>query len=191
MRTVNSDALALLARIKAGERIPVVQLVELRFDTVLYLTTAGRELVWGGHTWSPAGLGPIEAIEGSATEMPDVRLTLPAVSDAQKAVALEPGIEGVVCVIYDALVDPVTAVVEDAVQAWKGSLSVPTMVDGDGGAALSVTAEHRGMYALRAKPSRYTNDEQQRLHPGDECFDFDPETDAAPLAWPAASFFKQ
>ena len=47
MRTVNSDALALLARIKAGERIPVVQLVELRFDTVLYLTTAGRELVWG------------------------------------------------------------------------------------------------------------------------------------------------
>ena len=47
------------------------------------------------------------------------------------------------------------------------------------------------MHALRAKPSRYTNDEQQRRYTGDTSLDIDPATDAAPVAWPAASFFKQ
>ena len=63
MRTLNADALALLARIEAGERIPVVQLVQLVLTETIYLTTAGRAISWGGHSWLPAGLGAIEPIE--------------------------------------------------------------------------------------------------------------------------------
>jgi hypothetical protein len=55
---------------------------------------------------------------------------------------------------------------------------------------VNFTAEHRQELAAQSKPSRYTNDEQQRLFPGDTALDFDPATDAAPLVWPAASYFK-
>jgi hypothetical protein len=44
--------------------------------------------------------------------------------------------------------------------------------------------------ALRPRVTRYTNNEQQRLYPGDTSLDVDPLTDAASLVWPAASYFK-
>ncbi len=191
MRTLNATGLALLNRLLAGERVPVVQLAEVRFAAgTVYLTTAGGPVVWGGHTWQPAGLGEIGAVQDSATEMPPLRFSLPGITPEQKAVALEGGVEGTVVVIYDALCDPETGAIGDAVRSWVGSLNVPTLVDGRQ-ADLAVTAEHRGMLALRPKPSRYTDDEQRRLYPGDDCLNFDPATDAAPLAWPAASFFRQ
>jgi hypothetical protein len=43
---------------------------------------------------------------------------------------------------------------------------------------------------MRPKPSRYTNDEQQRMFSGDTSLDRDPATDAAPVTWPAASYFR-
>lgn len=190
MRDFNSTADTLLASIATGGRPGVVQLVEMQFDTPLYLTTAGWPIIWNSRTWSPAGLGPIQALEATAGELPPLQFTMPGVSDVQKALALEDVAEGVVVIVYDAILDPSTGACADAVRAWAGSLNVPTLVDG-AQADLSVTAEHRGMLALRVKPSRYTNDEQQRLHPGDTCLDFDPATDAKPLPWPAASYFRQ
>ena len=86
--------------------------------------------------------------------------------------------------------DPDTAVVADAPFAWAGVLEVPAIEDGPT-ATIAVTAEHRGAVAVRVKPSRYTSDEQQRLYSGDTSLNFDPATDAAPLAWPAASYFKK
>jgi hypothetical protein len=189
MRTLTVAGQALLDRALAGEQMAMVQLVQVDLATTLYLTTAGHAIAWGGNTWSPAGLGPIAAIEDSATEMPGLQFTLPGINEAQLAVALEPGTEGASVRVYDALLDPDTSVCADAVLAWAGTLNVPTLQDGPQ-ADLTITAEHRGLLALRPKPSRYTNDEQQRLHPGDTSLDFDPATDAAPLVWPAASFFR-
>lgn len=188
MRAMNAEALALLASVAAGDRVSIVQLVELRFPTVLYLTTAGGPIDWDGETWTPAGLGAIEAIEDSADELLQLRFTLPGLNEQQIAVALEPA-EGTVVVVYDGWLDPATGECVHAERVWKGTMNVPTLVDG-GQADLTVTAEHQGMLALRPKPSRYTNDEQQRLYPGDTSLDFDPKTDAGPFPWPAASFFK-
>lgn len=191
MRALSAGGQALLARALLGEAIAVVQLVRVDFTGgTSYLTTAGQRVEWDGQTWEPAGLGQIEAVEDSATEMPPLRFTMPGLNDAQKAVALEPGAEGAPVRVYDALLDPDTGDVADAVLAWAGTLNVPELSDGPQ-ASLTVTAEHRGMLALRPKPSRYTDDEQRRLYPGDTALDFDPATDAAPLVWPAASFFRQ
>lgn len=190
MRTLNANALALLARIEAGERIPVVQLVQLVLTETIYLTTAGRAISWDGHSWLPAGLGAIEPIEDVAGDVQALQFSLPGVSSEQIAIALTETVEGKVVRVYDALIDPDTGGVEDAVLAWAGTLNVPSLEDGQT-ATVFLTAEHRGMHALRAKPSRYTNDEQQRRYTGDTSLDIDPATDAAPVAWPAASFFKQ
>jgi hypothetical protein len=190
MRTLTVAAQNLLDRIAAGEIIPMVQLVRVDTTPTMYLTTAGIALAWGGHTWQPVGL-QIEPISDTATgEIDQLVFTLPAVTEDQIANGLTEDVAGVSVRVFDALVDPATGAVADAKQAWAGALSVPTLQYG-AEATLSWTAEHRAARALRAKPSRYTNDEQRRLYPGDTSLDIDPQTDAKPLAWPAASFFKQ
>ncbi len=190
MRTLNSTALALLARIEAGEQIPLVQLVEMLFDTPLRFTTAGHAIVWSGNTYASAGLGTIDPIEDSTGDVQALQFTLPGISPEQIAIALTETVEGTTVRVYDAMLDPDTGEVADAVLAWSGTLNVPSIEDG-ATATVIVTAEHRGMQALRSKPSRYTDDEQQRLYSGDTSLNIDPETDAGPIAWPAASFFKQ
>ena len=190
MRTINAAGLALLARAQAGEQMPIVQLLRIEFAAAtIYLTTAGAPIEWDGQSWEPAGLGAIEPVEDAAAEMPPLRFTMPGLSPDQIYVALEAGTEGAGVRVYDALIDPDTGACEDAVLAWSGTLNVPELIDGPQ-ADLIVTAEHRGMLAIRPKPSRYTDDEQRRRYPGDGSLDFDPLTDAKPLAWPAASFFR-
>ena len=186
---MNAAALALLARIQAGEKIPVVRLVELMFAVPERYCTAGAPVVWASSTWLPLGLA-IEAVEDTAGEMPALTLTVPAVSSAQISLALTQPVAGTAVRIYEALVDPATGAVADAMLSWSGELGVPGVEDGPR-AAITVLAEHRGTVATRNRPSRYTDDEQQRLYPGDTCLKFDPALDAAPLAWPAASFFRR
>lgn len=190
MRVLNTAAQALLARLQAGEQIPVVQLVFMDLAEPQYLTTAGRDLPWDGHTWRSAGLGTVDTIEDVAGDVQALQFSLPGVTPEQIAIALTENVEGCTVRVYDALVDPDTGTVEDAVLAWSGSLNVPGLEDG-ATATVVVSAEHRGMHALRPKPSRYTNDEQQRRYPGDTSLDIDPATDAGPIAWPAAAYYRQ
>ena len=190
MRALDTTGAALLARLLAGEQIPVVQLVQLQLTAgTFYLTTAGCDIVWNSQTWSSASLGQIEAVQDTEADLAPLSFTMPGLTPQQKVVALEPGTEGAPVRVYDCLVDPATGATS-AVLAWAGTLNVPGLSDGPS-AVLSVTAEHRGTTALRVKPSRYTDSEQQRLYPGDTSLDVDPLTDAAPLVWPAASLWRQ
>lgn len=190
MRALNSAALALLARIADGEQVPLVQLVEMELEVTVRLTTAGIAVQWGGHTWAPAGLGSVEPIEDITGDIQALSFSLPGVTESQLALALTEDVEGKTVRVYDALIDPETGVAEDAALAWAGTLNVPSIDDGPD-ATVSVTAEHRGVQALRPKATRYTHDEQLRRYTGDTSLNIDPATDAAPLAWPAASFFRQ
>jgi hypothetical protein len=189
MRTLNATALALLARIEAGEQIPVVQLVELVLDTPLYMTTAGRPIPWNSNTWTPAGI-VVEPVDDAIGEFASINLVIPGVSSELLALALSEDVEGQTARIYDAIIDPDSGVVGDAMLAWSGTMTMPAIEDGPT-ATVSIACEHRGMLAMRPKISRYTDDEQRRLYAGDTSLDFDPATDAAPLAWPAASYWRQ
>lgn len=189
MRTFNAAAQALLARIEAGEQGCIVQLVIINTVSPLRMTTAGGNVTWGGQTWVGNSVA-IEPVEDAVGELPGVVLRMPAITEDQISLVLTTRVEGLSMTIYDALIEPLTGVVEDAVPAWTGTLNVPTIEDGPT-AVISITAEHRGVTALRPKPSRYTDDEQRRLYPGDTSMDVDPATDAAPVAWPNATYFRQ
>jgi hypothetical protein len=168
----------------------MVQLVEFLFDGAPQrVCTAGRPLQWGGHTWQPVGL-QVDPVQDDVGEFGNVSFSLPAVTEAQLALALVEPVQGTVVRVYDALVDPADGTVADAKRAWAGQMDTPGVEDG-AQARVVANAEHRGAVALRPKPSRYTHDEQQRLYPGDTALNFDPATDAAALVWPAASYFRQ
>ncbi len=188
MRTLTTAGNAWLARAVAGEQMPMVPLLYLGLATPQRYALCGIPLVWGGYTWAPLDI-TIGALEDDYNERGGLQFRLPAVTESQLAVALTEDVEGVAVRLYQALVDPAAGAVADAMLVWSGALDVPGWQDG-AAAELLLTAEHRQDLALRPKPVRYTNDQQQRLYPGDTCLDVDPGTDAAPLVWPAASYFK-
>jgi hypothetical protein len=185
---LNATAQALRARAIAGEQIPVVPLVHFALAVPQRWAACGVPLQWGGVTWEPLDI----AIGDIADDLADpggLRFTFPAVTDSQMALAQSGGVEGKAATVYLAWVDPDTAAVADVAQVWAGELDVAGWQDGQQALA-HFTAEHRSSLALRLRPSRYTNDEQQRLHSGDTSLNVDPLTDAAPIVWPNASYFR-
>lgn len=188
MRTLNTDGEALHQRALTGEPIPVVPLVFFDLTVPQYWAVCGMPLVYDGHTWEPLDIA-ITDIKDEADQFGTLRFTLPGATDTQIALALAGDAEGSAVTIHLAWVDPSTGTVEDALQVWAGELDVAGWQDG-AEAAIHFTAEHRAGVAMRQRVTRYTDDEQQRLFTGDTSLDVDPLTDAAPLVWPAASFFR-
>lgn len=187
MRTLNTEGQALLARLLAGEQIPVPLLVQFDLAVVQRVCTAGIPLVWGGHTWQPTEI-VVSPIEDEDAEFPNVSFTLPGVTESQLALALVEDVQGARARVWMAWVDPDDGTVADAVLVWSGELDVPTLEDGPQ-ASVTVNAEHRGAVALRPRVRRYTHDEQQRISAGDTSLDVDAGLDRPPLEWPRASWF--
>jgi hypothetical protein len=172
----------------AGEKIPQVPLVHLAITAAPQRwALCSVPLVWGGFTWEPLDVA-IGSVTDAIQQADGIRLTLPAVTPAQLALAAQ-DLEGTPVKVYLADVDPDTAAVADAVQVWSGELDQTGWQDGPQAVA-HFDAESKAAIALRDRVSRYTNDEQRRLFPSDTALDVDPTTDAAPLVWPAASYFK-
>jgi hypothetical protein len=187
LKTLNAPGQALLDRAIAGENIPMVQLLEVALTVPQFWAVCGIPLVWNSQTWAPLDV-QVGEVNEEASGFNGLTFTLPGITPSQLALAFDDVDEAVVR-MYVALVDPDTGVVADAFRVWSGALDIPGWQGGQE-AAVIFAAEHRGMLSLRVRPTRYTNDEQQRLHAGDTCFDYDPATDAEPFLWPTASFFK-
>lgn len=201
MRTLNANGAALQARRLAGEKIPVVPLLYLGPNAITGTGIAvaqrwaidGTSRIWSSQTWVARDIG-LSNLQSEVSEFSGVQLTLPAVTDAERALAFS-DVEGSLVRIYRAWVDPDGATtgtpgsVADALLFWEGE------IDQAGWQAGRVSVAHFSVeclasVALRPKPRRYTNDEQQRVSAGDTSLDIDPATDASAVVWPAASFFR-
>ena len=188
MRALNVNGEALHQRALTGEKIPVIPLVFMDLDVPQYWALCGHALVYDGHTWEPLDIAMSE-IKDDSTQHSGLRFSLPGATDTQLALAIAGDIEGAACTVHLAWVDPSTGTVEDAMQVWAGELDVAGWEDGPQ-AVIHFTAEHRASVAARPRVTRYTDNEQQRLSPGDTSLNVDPLTDASSLVWPAASFFR-
>lgn len=187
MRTLSAGAQALQVRRLAGEPVPVVPLVFMDLATPQRWAVAGAPLVWGGYTWAARDI-VVDPVDDQVGSFAPLRLLLPGVTDSERALAFE-DVEGKAIEIRAAYVDPDTGAVADAVLLWAGELDVAGW-DAGPVSTVAFTAESRASIALRGRTSRYTNDEQQRLYSGDTSLDTDPATDAAPLVWPAAGYWR-
>lgn len=201
MRTLNTNGAALQTRRLAGERIPVVPLLYLGPNPTTGTGIAvaqrwaidGVQRVWNSFTWAARDI-ELSNIESEVSEFSQMRITLPNVTDSERALAFS-DVEGSLVQLYRAWVDPDGATtgtpgtVADALLYWQGEIDQAGWQAGRNSVA-HFAAESLASIALRTKPSRYTNEEQQRLNSGDTSLDVDPGTDAAPIVWPAASYFR-
>lgn len=167
-------------------------LVDMQLDGGwLYVCGAPFSVTYGGHTYLPDnGLGSIEEIKETDGEVAGLAFTLAGVQPSQIATMLTANIQGLQVIVRQAVVDSTgTMYVDDNV--WTGLLDQMQLVDSKQGAAIRVTAEHRMIRWRTPKVVRMSNEDQQRLHPGDKFFEYAAQTAEQVISWPYAVFFQQ
>jgi hypothetical protein len=185
MRTLTTGEATALA----SSPCPLAILVEMDLTSPLNLCTASIDLTIGGTTYlGAAGLGKIEVIQDSPSEIKQIRFELSGVPSASIALALSEPVQGKAVRIKLAIFDPTTYAVLSARLRWAGRLDVMAIQDGPGSATIQVTAEHAAIDLLRPTMSYYSDSEQRRLYSSDPSLQFMADQVEQKITWPAATW---
>jgi hypothetical protein len=135
--------------------------------------------------WIGAGeLGAIdtvgEATDGSATGIKVSLLQVPA--EFRDDIA-DQAVRGALFEVYvGALSEDFTSVVATAL-IWKGRVDQYKITDGGSALAVEVTGESRAIDQRRPAIKRFTDEYQQRQHPGDKFFEYVPRMTEVSILW--------
>jgi hypothetical protein len=165
-------------------------LVEMQLvGGTLYICGAPHDVTWNGNTYIAArGLGQIETIEESESEIKGLAFTLQGVTSDIIALALADQSQGRPVIVRHATLAGGTLEVDANV--WTGLLDVPQIVTG-AEPVVRYTAEHRLITWATPQPVRFSDADQQRLSPGDRFFEYAESTGNKILNWPAKVFFER
>lgn len=168
----------------AAEHVPFVMFVYLATDNPVRVTNAPYTINWDGHDWLGLGLlggiSPIE--EGTRLEMYGINLTLSGIPAEYLSTALGTHYQGNDAKVWLAPLDAAMQIITDPVLVFHGRMDVMNIELGDT-ATITVTAESRLTDWNRARVNRYTDQEQQRLYPGDKGLEFVAKTADMELVW--------
>ena len=185
MRTLSPAALAALQR----SPLPIAILVEMDLAAPLYLNTSSLDLVVGTNTYlGTAGLGRIEAIQDSPSEVKPLRFELSGVPTTSVSLALAEPVQGKAARVKLAIFDPDTYAVLATYLRWSGLLDVMAIEDGPATATIKVSAEHAGIDLIRPTVSLYSDAEQRRLAANDPSLQYMADQQDMRVVWPAASW---
>lgn len=136
------------------------------------------------------GLGAISVVEESAElRAYDLTLQLSGVPRDAVAVSLTEAYQGRRGTVWEVLLDPATYLpIADPITIFRGRMDQMTVSLGDT-ATVRVTLLNRLADWERPRVSRYTDEDQKRLHPEDDGFKFLPSTTEKQLIWPARSWW--
>lgn len=136
-------------------------------------------------TWDGVGdLGSINAIsESSDRRQNGVQLTLSGVDAGLLSTALTENYQGRTAGIWIAFLDADHQIIAQPVRVFGGMMDVMSTVDGDPSGSISLTCESRETVLTRNSESLLTDQEQQRLHPGDLGLAFVMELQSKEINW--------
>lgn len=159
-------------------------LVEMQLTSgTLYLSGTSFDVDWDGHTWQAAlGLGTIEPVIETDTEQPGLSFTLSAVPSSAIALGLTEDVQGRTGIVRLAAV--VAGALQVDTNCWQGLLDVMTIDDGADTAVVRVTAENQLIAWEEPAGLRMNEQDQRRLAPTDEFFEFQSSIVGATIVWP-------
>lgn len=179
----------------AQPTVGLVLLVELLFDAApMRVTSAPYSIEWNGHTWTGLGqLGSVEeARETESGEVTGLAFTLTGVPPSMLAIALGETYQGRTVNLYvGTLALPTHALQADPVLEWSGRMNLMTTLEDQGVGAVRVSAENEAFDFARPAPLFWTDEDQQRLYPGDTGLRFAKQLENRPIVWPAADFWRR
>lgn len=175
--------------------VGLILFVEMLFDaSPMRVCSAGFDVQWNSLTWNGLGqLGTIEEVrEGEGGEVTGLAFVLSGVPSSMIAVALGEKYQRRIVNVYVGFLDlPTHAVLADPVLEWSGLIDTMAVVDGAESATIRVTAENELYDFARPAPLYWTDEDQQKLYPGDTGLRFAKQLTDRALVWPAAEFFKR
>ena len=191
MRAISPTAAALLASGRYG----IAQLIEMQLATTVRLSTTGPSITWAGQTWQgAAAIGSMEVIDQQAGEIKSIRFTLNATRNTDIALALTEDIFGKPVTIYTAIFNPDDWTAADVLVEEAGRMDVMSVHEDEMRepgqqvqTSITATAEGVGIDLLRPRGLLYTHGHQQRLHPGDNAFEYVRDADLS-ITWPDKTY---
>jgi len=188
MRTLSPAAQEALESGNARE----AALVEMYLTQTVRFCSAPFALTFDGNEYQGLGnLGAVGEVDDSPGEYKNLQFTLSGVSIDLVSIASQEPIRGKRVVLRNAVVSNVDFSVLDAPIVWIGTLDQMPLLLGDATGDINATAEHRGVTFGRPKQLLYTDDDQQRLYPGDTFLRFIQYQSTHEDVWPAASMFRK
>ena len=189
MRTLDSNQQAAIV----AAHVTAALLVEMQFASgTIYLTNAGRDIVWNSQTWLAARGGAVESIREAATsEATGLRFTIAGPISAYLSAALQEHVQGKPVKVYVALFDANEALIGTPVEEWSGLVDTMTVDDAPGGeSSIVVTAESRYAQFARPRLRRHSDEDQQAAYPGDRFFEFAVSMVERNVVFPNREWFK-
>ena len=188
MRTLSAGETTALS----ATTLPLVILVEMELTSPLYVCSAGIDITVSGNTYlGVGGLGMIDAVQDSPSEIKPLSFKLSGVPSANIALALTEPVQGKMVRIKSLLLDPSTYQPYTPRLRWQGRGDVLAIADGPDTATLNFQAEHGAIDLLRGSPSYWSDTEQRRLFSSDPSLQYLVDQVEQRAVWPAASFFKK
>jgi hypothetical protein len=138
------------------------------------------------HTWTGLGdLGFIDGIIESANRasVNGVKLIMNGIANDLLSGALDQNYQGRAAKIWLAFLDGDEAIIATEIVLFNGQMDVLRIVDGDGQGAIEVSCESREGLLKRTSESLLTDEEQQRVFPGDLGLEFVVELQGKILPW--------
>ena len=190
-RTVSGAVATALAQPNVG----VVLFVEMLFDGApLRVCSAGFDLSWNGETWLGVGqLGAVEEVrETESGEVTGLAFVLSGVPSASIALALGTVYQRRVVNVYVGFLNlPSHAILADPVLEWSGLIDQMTVVDDGATSVIRITAENELFDFARPHVLYWSDEDQQKLYPGDTGLRFAKQLNERQLVWPTAEFFRR
>jgi hypothetical protein len=189
MRGIDTEA----AAAAVAETVSRVLLVTLEFDSATsYITTASRNIVWDGATYVGVGqFGSVSAIEESG-ELASYSLSMELTGIPRDviAVALTEPYQNRMAQVYECLFDEDEQVIDSPVLMFRGRMDVMAVDLGET-ASITLSCTNRLADWERPKMTRYSDEDQQRLHPGDYGCQYAVQMETKEINWPNREWFKK
>lgn len=143
------------------------------------------DLSWNSQTWG--GLGSFLTFsnieETSEVRAAGITVTLNGMSSSNISLALQDVRQGYSGKIYLGLFDASNTIIADPYLAFNGRLDSVSIDEGPDTSVISINYESRLIDLQKAREIRYTDQEQQRLFPGDLGLEFVPSMQDMVLNW--------
>lgn len=148
--------------------------------TLIFDDADGDPQEWIG----AGGIGTIDEVgEGSDGSATGVRATLLQVPSEFREDIAQQATRGVAFEIYVGALNETMQQVEAAHLIWKGRLDEYRIIDAGSTISVQVTGESRAIDQKRPAIKRFTDEYQQRQHPGDKFFEYVPQMSEIPIIW--------
>lgn len=168
----------------------LVGFIELSFSSVFRVWTGLGTITAtmpneSSQSWS--GVGDVASIEEIKETIKNaangVTMTLSGIDNALLASTLTEDYQGRDAKIWAAYMTSGLVIIADPVIIWAGQMDVMSAIDGEGTGRITLQCEPRDARLRRASESLLTDEEQQRLFPGDKGLEFVQELQGKQIVW--------